>query len=75
MMAMVTSKGQITLPKSVRDALGLQPGSEVDFQLEQGGVMLRKRIRPEVFDRWQGFLRDRIGGRTTDEIMEELRGE
>jgi AbrB family looped-hinge helix DNA binding protein len=32
-MATVTSKGQVTLPRAVRDALGLQFGSEVDFEI------------------------------------------
>lgn len=37
----VTTKGQVTIPKPIRDALGLKPGSEVDFQVnEQGQVVL-----------------------------------
>ena len=49
-MTTVTSKGQITIPKQVRDALGLMPGSQVEFTVEPEGVMLRRRIPPEVFD-------------------------
>jgi AbrB family looped-hinge helix DNA binding protein len=40
MATKVTSKGQITLPKWVRDALGVKPGGSVDFVLEKGHVHL-----------------------------------
>lgn len=33
----VSSKGQITLPKAIREALGLRPGEEVVFELREGG--------------------------------------
>lgn len=74
-MATVTSKGQITLPKKVRDALGLVPGSQVEFAFEDGRVVLRRQIPPEVFERWEGYLRGKLPGRTVDETMEMLRGE
>ena len=74
-MARVTSKGQITVPKDVREALGLRSGSEVDFRLEQGGAVMRRRIPPEVFDKWEGYLRGKTNGLTTDEILLDLRGE
>lgn len=40
--ATVTSKGQVTIPRKVREALRLRPGDRVDFVLgEEGGVRLR----------------------------------
>ena len=74
-MTTVTSKGQITIPKQVRDALGLMPGSQVEFTVEPEGVMLRRRIPPEVFDRWRGYLRGKLPFDSVDEMMEALRGE
>jgi AbrB family looped-hinge helix DNA binding protein len=71
-MATVTSKGQITLPKEVRDALGLQPGSQVEFEVVEGKAILRKRVPRRVFERWRGFLRKK-GGWRTDEVMADLR--
>ena len=42
MATTVTSKGQVTIPKRVRDLLGIEPGSAVDFELTPAGeVMLR----------------------------------
>jgi antitoxin PrlF len=36
-IATMTSKGQLTIPKSIRDALGLATGAEVEFTLVDGG--------------------------------------
>ena len=36
----VTSKGQVTIPKRVRQALGIIPGSKVEFDLDKGGARL-----------------------------------
>lgn len=38
----ITSKGQVTIPKAVREALGLRPNDKVRFSLENGHVVLRK---------------------------------
>jgi AbrB family looped-hinge helix DNA binding protein len=73
-VATVTSKGQITLPKKVRDALGLQPGSHVEFELQPGGVLLRKHIPDEVFDRWEGYLCGKTEFETADALIDALRG-
>ncbi len=40
--AKVTSKGQITLPKAVRDALGLEPGDSVLFRVQDGHALLAR---------------------------------
>ena len=42
LMAKVTSKGQITLPKELRDAIGLESGDTVLFRVENGRAMLAK---------------------------------
>jgi AbrB family looped-hinge helix DNA binding protein len=36
----VTQKGQVTIPQEVRRALGIEPGTEVDFRLERDGARL-----------------------------------
>lgn len=41
MAVSVTSKGQVTIPKRVRQALGITPGSKVEFDLERGGARLK----------------------------------
>ncbi len=37
----VTQKGQVTIPLQVRRALGIQPGSDVEFELDEHGARLR----------------------------------
>ena len=47
----VTQKGQVTIPLEVRRALGIRPGSEVDFQLDGDGARIvigRDRAAHEI---------------------------
>ncbi len=74
-MATMTSKGQVTVPKDIRDALGIGPGSEIEFHLEEGRVILCRRVRKEALKRWEGYLKGKLPGETVDETMEMLRGE
>jgi AbrB family looped-hinge helix DNA binding protein len=53
----VTEKGQVTIPKEIRDRLGIGPGSEVDFVERDAVVTLERRVSlPEAgeqtFDEW-----------------------
>jgi AbrB family looped-hinge helix DNA binding protein len=41
-MSALTQKGQVTIPKSMRDTLGLQPHDKIRFSLENGHVRLRR---------------------------------
>lgn len=59
--AKITSKGQLTLPKEVREKLGVGPGDELDFVEEDGQFLVRKRIRQSPFDKYLGYLKDRRG--------------
>lgn len=72
--AKVTSKGQITIPKAVRDSLGIRPGDEVEIVIEDGAFKCRRKP-VDVFGPWVGYLKHFAGlTGTTEEIMEELRG-
>jgi len=46
--AKITSKGQVTIPKSVRDALGLQEGDELLFRVERSRAVVAKT--PDFLD-------------------------
>ena len=50
----MTSKGQITIPRNIRKALGLHPGDHVTFQVNEECIMLRKNIENPSF---AGLLR------------------
>jgi AbrB family looped-hinge helix DNA binding protein len=47
-IAILSSKGQITLPQSVRQSLGLVQGDPVMFEEKDGAIVLRKRSRVDV---------------------------
>ncbi len=75
-MTAVTVKGQVTIPKAVRDALDIRPGSQVEFVANrEGAFVLRKSERETAehpFDRLLGVLGP---GMSTDEVMALTRGE
>ncbi len=72
MEATVAERGQITLPKAVRDALGLTKGSKLKVELIDGRIVLRKDVN-DALSRVRGVLK-LPPGVTTDDIMRELRG-
>jgi len=76
MAATVTSKGQVTIPKPVRDLLGIKPGSKVDFERAPDGRVVVVRVdgkqRPSRFARLRGHAGK---GLSTDAIMALTRGE
>ena len=77
MAVQVTSKGQVTIPKRVRELLNIQPGSAVEFQVESDGrvtlrgVGRRGRVKSR-FARLRGKATVRM---RTEEIMALTRGE
>jgi antitoxin PrlF len=76
MASTVTSKGQVTIPKAVRDLLGIGPGSRIDFERAPDGrivlTKVDKKVRPTRFARLRGSAGK---GLSTDEIMAMTRGE
>ncbi len=53
-IATMTSKGQLTVPKAVRDALGLHAGSEVRFEVDaEGGRSVMEPVRYTLEDLWE----------------------
>jgi AbrB family looped-hinge helix DNA binding protein len=46
MATTLTSKGQVTIPKHIRDALHLQPGTAVEFSVNAGGEVVLHPARP-----------------------------
>jgi AbrB family looped-hinge helix DNA binding protein len=80
MSTTVTTKGQVTIPKQLRDYLGLEPGSRVDFGYTADGQVVIRPVKPEKkskkkkpsrFDALRGTVKL---GMSTDEYMNLIRG-
>ena len=70
--ATMTSKGQITIPKEVRETLGLQTGHRLSFQVREDGVM---ELRPETVDLMSlcGIIKPTVRGVTLEDMNESIR--
>ncbi|MDI4631654.1 AbrB/MazE/SpoVT family DNA-binding domain-containing protein [Pelomonas sp. V22] len=73
MEATVAERGQITLPKAVRDALGLTKGTTLKVELEGGRIILRKNV-DDALQKLRGRFKLAEGFKSTDEAMRALRG-
>lgn len=71
MKAVVSEKGQVTIPKQLRDRLGIEPGEVLDFAEEDGRLVAVKRPQHERLDSVYGILRGQVD---SDAFVEELRG-
>lgn len=74
MKALVTSKGQVTIPKELRDRFGIEPGAQVDFAACEDGIRLRKVVDRRKQRKVLGCLKAELKGRAVPDLLEELRG-
>ena len=73
MEATVAERGQITLPKPVRDALGLSKGTKLKVELDGGRIILRKEV-DDALSKLRGRFKLADGFASTDEAMRAIRG-
>lgn len=69
----VSEKGQVTIPKALRDSLGLHKGVRLAFSEVEGQLVAKKVMDVDPVASVQGVLSAEIGG--TDAFIRELRGE
>ncbi len=73
MKAVVSQKGQVTVPKECRDRLGLKAGTALEFETRDGLLIGRKVQSEDVFRKWRG--RGRLpGGVSVDTYLTKARG-
>jgi len=73
-MPRMTSKGQVTIPKRIRDYLGLKPGSQVQFAVGSGGQIIVNGHRKASKSRFDALVGSAGSGMSTDELMALTRG-
>lgn len=71
----VTTQGQVTIPRHIREKLGITPRTEVDFVEENGRVYLVRASAPEPQTRFRRFRGIATVKLSTEEIMSLTRGE
>ena len=72
MEATVAERGQITLPKAVRDALGLTKGTVLKVELEGSRIVLRKHVDDAISRARGRFKLD--GYESVDDALHAVRG-
>lgn len=77
MTTIISEKGQITIPKKIRDNLGLAPGVVIDFEISEGMLVGKKVSEQSSLLRWigkgkmPGSKKDPI---TTEKYLKAIRG-
>ena len=71
MKSIVSEKGQVTIPKRLRDRLGIRPGEVLDFEEDRGRLVARKTSPTDPVDEVYGIV---ALNRPVDELLAELRG-
>jgi antitoxin PrlF len=72
MKSTVSEKGQVTIPKRLRERLGIHAGEVLDFEEDHGRLIATKLTTRDAVDELYGVLAGKQG---TDAIMRRLRGE
>ena len=70
-VSILRKKGQVTIPKPLRDRLGLEPGQEIEFEEREGALIVRPQAPADPLRRLVGLLPSPID---VDAYLEETRG-
>ncbi len=71
MKSRLTEKGQVTIPKPLRDSLGLEPGQELEFEEQDGRLVVRRVAPADPLRQLLGLVRERTD---VDAYLAETRG-
>jgi AbrB family looped-hinge helix DNA binding protein len=72
MRSTISEKGQVTVPKPLRERLGIRPGDQLEFSEEHGRLVARKTSERNPVEEVYGILELK---QSTDEMLSTLRGE
>ena len=65
----VTTKGQVTIPRNIREKLGIIPETEIDFQEDNGRFYIVKTTQPKVTYKFKKLRGIATAKMTTDQIL------
>ena len=73
----VGERGQVTIPKAIRDQFGLRPDTEVEFRVADGSILLKKSPKKLTLAKWKGRCGDsfkKLGYTSVDQFIDDVRG-
>ena len=73
----VGERGQVTIPKEIRDRFGIGPDSEVEFQVVESSIVLKKKPKRLNLKKWKGRAKKsfaELGYSSVDRFIEDIRG-
>jgi AbrB family looped-hinge helix DNA binding protein len=73
----IGERGQVTIPKKLREKLGLKRVTEVEFQVVNNSTLFRKKPKKLALTRWKGRCKkcfQELGYARVDEFIEDVRG-
>jgi AbrB family looped-hinge helix DNA binding protein len=72
----VGERGQVTIPKEIRERFGLGPETEVEFRVVQGSIVLKKAPKKLDLRKWKGRCKDsfaELGYSSVDKFVDDVR--
>lgn len=73
----IGERGQVTIPKEIRDQFGLGPDTEVEFRVMGGNIVLKKAPKKLNLAKWKGRCGDtfaKLGYSSVDKFIDDVRG-
>jgi AbrB family looped-hinge helix DNA binding protein len=73
----VGERGQITIPKEIRERFGLRPSTDVEFRIVGGSIILKKTPKKLDLRKWKGRCKDslaELGYSSVDGFIDDVRG-
>jgi AbrB family looped-hinge helix DNA binding protein len=76
----IGERGQVTIPKDIRERFGLSTDTEVEFRIVKGAIMLAKTPKKLDLRKWKGRCKDSFaelgytGRRAVDQFIDDVRG-
>jgi AbrB family looped-hinge helix DNA binding protein len=73
----VGERGQVTIPKQIREQFGLTPETDVEFRVVNGSIVLKKAPRKSNVRKWKGHCRksfSQLGNSSMDKFIDDVRG-
>lgn len=73
----IGERGQVTIPKDIREQFGLGPETEVEFRVVGGSIVLKKAPKKLNLAKWKGRCGDtfaKLGYSSVDKFIDDVRG-